>query len=1050
MKDKGALFGLVIGLIVAGLVLGFGYKIVRDLNDGGSIKGLLEGSDVSDDNIDTGKSETANSNKVEDNYKSVMTLLPEDALVYVEPMDDDFIDERLDTNGDWVVMDGESSAELIEEAEPIVSGFSPTSGSTGQIVEIKGLNLMSKNIVDVTFGQQSVPIFNIQDDLIQCTVNSDLEPGSQYEVNVNYEDDYVLAGIFEVLALDGERLIEEEIMDTTVWNNFMTEHMNVYIPPNAVDGPSVLTVDKLDPIVGDNFHQSIQDGDYYDIRIGDQHEFDGIISIELPVPEWYDLAGNVPLVTYLDEDRGTWEPMISEITDKGTLAIRTDHLTTVSVYWMYESILSSDGFFRIYYDEDDKKVSGPGFTTSKELAELIAVSVENARKIYDKELGEAYKLQKPTTLGISSTYPVVVHSGYSRDGGYYTPVVKVTHLPGNYETAEDLNTTPAHELFHLYQNQVIDYKRMSKNLWLIEATADYASYRLVNHVNPRIRPSTKSVPQSRLVMTNDSHEYSCSAFLDYAFIKTGVKFNELWEAFVKDSNTDYQDKLVYNVFDDKIKGTSTPSIELFYRAFWLESMVDNSPDWSVDPSFALSRTFGVRSVARNFVASHNPSDGSTQKFISYSALGMNDNVPVRYLKVTSKDGNYANIRNVILKGNLTFQKGIKLSNAVGKQIKDNMKDGQVTWDWVMSANGDKTYSILELSMSDTALFAIQPVGVKGSIRLREVNTTVETKSFEDIKIGEEVIVRYGFKDIFEETTSVIVETDFGDKTILTETFDSTTTVNIEAKHMYKNAGTDKITASLYDFTGGKKELIGQIVIPITFDQEVILTADNYSPKIGDKVTFTVNVGQKGYQYEWDFDDGDLTTNNSNTMTFTYVEEGFFTAVVNVTDASGKAIGAGLCDIEVQGIEENAGEMKEGWNLVEIRELTSDDIWDEVVFSENSVTADSTTVSHTRLPDHFDKKAKVSTIISVSTANEKADSIGVSVHYRLTGDEIYYSFDGAEDGLVWVSGKGSMGLPKSNTGELYDKIPGGKSGDTLEIDVGIWGAMHKYVYVWYEE
>jgi hypothetical protein len=92
-------------------------------------------------------------------------------------------------------------------------------------------------------------------------------------------------------------------------------------------------------------------------------------------------------------------------------------------------------------------------------------------------------------------------------------------------------------------------------------------------------------------------------------------------------------------------------------------------------------------------------------------------------------------------------------------------------------------------------------------------------------------------------------------------------------------------------------------MPITFDQEIVLTASEYTPEVGEVVIFSVNVKKDTYKYDWDLGTDVDISNDETTVSYTYTEVGNYSPYVNVTDAKGNPVGSGICDIEVKEIAE---------------------------------------------------------------------------------------------------------------------------------------------------
>jgi len=759
--------------------------------------------------------------------------------------------------------------------EFMTSGFSPESGSLGSIIAIEGENLDSETIDGIFLGDVQIPVCNITKSKVYAAVSSAV-PEGKHTLIISVDGKKSELGEFIVDDIGVDSIIEEQV-DASKDNVISSGNITIKIPLGVIAKSDILTVEKVKSDLSSGF--PADSSEYYFVEVGDQHEFNGDITIEMPVPQEY--IGNTPLVTYFNDERGTWEPMESEVASDGNLRITTSHLTPLGIVWGYDCIKSQDGFFSVYYDSDDTKINAHGNKNPASLANEVTLALVEARSKYDSLLGSSYKLND----GLTSQY-VIVHSGYSEDGGSYSWKSSIIYLPGEYDTEENVKTTAAHELFHAYQDEQAIGLTMGANLWWTEAMAEYASKKVAFGIIPEIW--TGSLPSETITTVDTVHEYSMSAFIDYMLNKHNVSFLDLHKAYI---NTSAGSSL--SSFTKVFYPNGNGSLALDFMDFWQMAFTNSSAIYTDKPENMLSSITYVREKPVNSSVKVKLQTSDCQEIIGFVMNEQFDNVPERYIKVYSRDADF-DVAALVIKNDIPLIGDN--STTVSECIIKNMQPGGIKWDTAIKPEIDRDYSIYKTDVYDILLLSIMDPGTH-NLQAREVLPYSEEKELKNIKVGETTVIRYGFENIFAEAESLLVETDFGDGTTDTQTYDARTSINMTARHAYNTDAATIVTGSLYDTTGGKKELIGRVVIPISLDLNFTLTASNDEPGVGETIKFELNVSDPGYTYIWNDGSGDNTTTYSS-IEKAYDEAGNKTMNVTVLDGTGKKIGSASCTVQI--------------------------------------------------------------------------------------------------------------------------------------------------------
>lgn len=202
----------------------------------------------------------------------------------------------------------------------------------------------------------------------------------------------------------------------------------------------------------------------------------------------------------------------------------------------YEPKFSIKDYPKVEYGKTYVEIYEGEQLSAEELALLYQQfpSIDDVIPIRIREIGmaleESYRNYSKKFTPIDTPYTVYVgRSGSAMNYKFSKAIYVPSDFIGNYETALK---TVGHELFHSVQKKYINLFDMSTNVWLVEATAEYASHKLAPNSpiafdNFRANTFEKFFTRSLgtvepLLWSRDEHEYRSAKFIDYLVRKHGL------------------------------------------------------------------------------------------------------------------------------------------------------------------------------------------------------------------------------------------------------------------------------------------------------------------------------------------------------------------------------------------------------------------------------------------------------------------------------------------------------------------------------------------------
>ncbi len=769
--------------------------------------------------------------------------------------------------------------------------MSPNFGTVGTLIQISGDCVKASSLDSAMINDQELNIKTTTPNLIELYVTYGAESGN---IILTFEDEIIDAGYFEVIEQEKNLVIEEDIRVSESDQRVSSENISITLPGNVVDSTQTIRIEEiLEPnnINLPNFTR----GSAYSVTLGDMHQFDDFLTIEYTIPE--DAEGE-PSVAYFNEETSLWHSMHNEVVD-GKLIIYTDHLTDILIFYWGESIYSSEGYFKIFYQKSHKsnyKINMDEFAIS------VGDTLEKARKDYDK-IPAAYR--DIFTTGIfKDSIDVYLDSAY--EIGEYNSVNNNIYLPTNYSGQEEFEVTVAHELFHAYQDPVLGNMGMIRdgNIWAKEALAELAAQEFAFPSKGRKRKlsefASPKYPYSKLGYDN---EYNMASFLGYMLKTSNSEFVELWTYIASDN-----EYLIENSMANFFRSKSPDFISLgdSYTSFWRDVVGNaDAPTYGNLKDLFRNGVKALRKMQHTLTLSYPRAPQDTMAFHMIMMNGFEENVPVRIFNVESTTDNGAYITQ------LTGIKDIE-------EVNSRRVTGGFDWGYVSKGSENGAYKRYEFrqGQNDVLVIGFESL-VKGlpSITMNEITAQCAPSKIENGLVGKEYEFEFSFNNIFENATKLLVEVDYGDGEVTQYNLENENiTVKEVVEHRYEKLITTAVTCSLYDITGDGKILISQIHIPVVIDQELMITAYPKPVAPQEVVTMSVNLEDARYTYKWDFGNGDTISGAGiSGVEYPYEFVGSYPATVSLYDEEDKLIGVAQVSIEVALPEVEGSSSKWKWS-----------------------------------------------------------------------------------------------------------------------------------------
>ncbi len=591
---------------------------------------------------------------------------------------------------------------------------------------------------------------------------------------------------FEISKVEVSNIHQESIGQSDVAQTISAPGISVTVPGSVLSKTEQVVIEIVDnpEYISQVMNQS-SSTESYNITIGDQHLFSKNLQITLDLSGDYLKSGKTPLVYSYNEESKRWETEESEIVNN-QLVINTNHLSYYTIYWDHVKYTSPNGTLAYYYNRDDKFSvdDDQSIQSMDELVLRLDSMLGNVIKKYNEELGSKYALSaKEITININSSF----------NGGnpYYSVYTGSINIPTSFTSLGSGGVEIAHEVFHYYQNTKMSMFEMDRERWLIEAMTDYASYVIAFNRIPIIQ---EAVDLSLELVTEDSsHEYGMSSFIGFILRKYNKSFGDL-HAFLVENEAYYKEGILVKFLGLK----SEALLQEDYKLFWEDTITNPQlyRFYSVMPNYHFNK-------------------------ISFSTL-FNDTIPIDI------DNEYGvELLNVFIGGNAKIdrQRFIQVSTNRSSaeysiRMFDNNDKGATSWNLVKDSSS-KSY-VYELNAGRGFNVMARSEGIY-NIELNEVSSRVNngTGKYNNVIKLEDFQVSYTYSGIFDHIDKLLVETDFGDGSVMFDEYNGTSELSLNVNHTYQlNAKDGNITCKLYDISTTKKVQIARLVIPITFDHSL--------------------------------------------------------------------------------------------------------------------------------------------------------------------------------------------------------------------------------------
>lgn len=320
-------------------------------------------------------------------------------------------------------------------------------------------------------------------------------------------------------AKHGEVLLTAAVDPVSGQTVTLPDRISIRFPAGAVRSRQTLTI-KSAPEAPPSESDALEPLDTLDLSLGEAHEFDQEITIEMPFE-----PGKIPpdirpesgiLVAFLDSGSGRWVHVPVEVDLNRRIAIvRTRHLSVWRSYYLKRGydILGSRHFLIVF--DRSMSVPKPTWPSTRDFISEIEAALVNAWDQYSKA---GFKMP-------SSPMHVFVEARYQEpEWGKYSGHIYMGSPNGKAEVRQDL----AHELFHAVQNRYYSIQGMGLRFWWIEATAEYAADAVANGGAGQMLVPAYDYFSTALNDSDRQHAYATSHFIRY-LVDRGVSFKTMWD-----------------------------------------------------------------------------------------------------------------------------------------------------------------------------------------------------------------------------------------------------------------------------------------------------------------------------------------------------------------------------------------------------------------------------------------------------------------------------------------------------------------------------------------
>jgi len=779
-----------------------------------------------------------------------------------------------------------------------ISRAVPRSAAPGSVIELKGLWFGDEpGEAEVLFGETTASITLWSRNSISVKVP---DGTGTTEIFIRNQDSVSKGTKFTFLEPEYELLSETKVKESiTVLE---AEGASVTVPPGAASPGSTLEISgvKNAPSVDESLYL---DSNVYDISIERQTRFNDLLMLEFDIEKGMDESSYIT-AAYWDVNIQEWVQAPSYFDQaEGKVRVYTDHLTNwrlLALKKIYD-IHETDHFIIAYNAKDKTDLAGR--TSSKAAADMalkIGTALDDAYDGYRTEIGSAnspsYIVTEialtSTSLNPSSwfqdsketidTRPLVkMSSSYNKYGAEYSWSTGQLVIPTKYADEKDLRTTAAHELFHAFQNYRLTVLQMSDARWLMEATAEYASYYVGNsYTIDRIHTYAKMDKNLEFFENRGgAHEYGMASYINF-LTGRGASFGAMWNAIVSGRSD------AAGAFDSYVVSATGESNNTNYRKFW-QNVLTNSKM----PAFGIT-DIGVR--ARSVPAG---------KTLDADLNVRNDQAMAALLTNPSKY-NSNGTRTLIIEpdGNIPSTALVEAFMVNGfdkKAFTHDRTDGGTGSIGVLGP----LYPFIAVDFTESKNQAVYITAYSSKsgtigIKVSDVSLKLTPESLEDAQPYKAYKFTAAAKNIPTTIKDIKVTWELDDGTFLQsdEIANKRGSITGKLTHEFEEGSLQDILVTFEDAASGRKITSGRINVS---DVQVInISYEPNSPKTGEKIELESD-GKSEWYFKWDT--GSTTSGKGMTKTsVTYDEAGrhYITVKAYSDQAMTKSVGYGTTVIEV--------------------------------------------------------------------------------------------------------------------------------------------------------
>ena len=638
------------------------------------------------------------------------------------------------------------------------------------------------------------------------------------------------------------------------------EGVQVSLPPNLLKSSQTLTIAEVkNPPAMDA--SLVYESKVFAIAMGDLKNFDQKIKIELPLDAAELASSNVIMASYWDQDRLQWVIVPAHVDQqRKVLSIMTNHLTNWRKVVLRSDIKAYEAthFVVLYNPADTVNTPGSSAANATQLAQTMGISLDQAYNNYFKALGSEISPDYSTKevegwLGNKSMQDnrcvVCRFFLYNGGGAEYDWMLKELFLPTSYADVMDLQTTLAHELFHAFQNNSLTFAEMASSRWLIEASAEYASYYLAwDQPIPIANLHTYASPSKALSHFDGreaGHEYGMANFIKFA-VNKGASFPDMWRAIV------VARPALEHGFDNYVLSTTGKILPSLYEDFW-HGIISDSNCPSYESSNILQSRFMDGNLTHNIKA-------AVKENNSMSIFRMR---PRTFSEHTDSLKWAVEVEGEIPEG--VYINVFKLENFNLLSHAERKPGGSVPVG-TLYRTSDKKIIFVDFKRNNNDIMFITVYGERAgssfNVKVSQIDLQVTPSRLDNGAVNNPVSFEAVVNNLPSAVEKVRFSFDFSDGT---DTLESSIINNNNGGasysylHKYSSAGSYAAKVAVYDYTlGYKGDLLGDFTVPITILNPVVITG-HYVLVTPKEPNLTTIVGTDGYIREFGGSGSSYTT-----------------------------------------------------------------------------------------------------------------------------------------------------------------------------------------------